>query len=483
MKIDLKLIIKKFLGFSVGTWASALISFITTPVITWLILPQEFGKYSLYTLSLMIIQITSFLGSDQAFVRMYYEFKEESERRKLLWTALIISFFTLGIISFFIILKAANVNSLITGKAGEQFSLPLLIICGVFLSIMERFVTLVIRMEQNAKLFSLIRFIGALANALCAISLSIFYSKSFYSLIIAFLISKISTILIGIANYAYLWRPVISLPIFLKPILRYGLPLVPSMMITWIFQSMDRIGLRSWSTLTELGIYSAAFKIVAVMNLIQQGFTTFWVPLAYDIYENSRDESEKFFSKAFKYMSLIMIGFGSWVILISPLIFLLLAKSYRSAAQVAPFLVLTPVMYTTSEMTTYGINFVKRTYWHVVIASISAGVNFLGNFYLIPIFGAKGAAISTGISYIVFFLTRTFFGFKYFKFNVNWLLFYINLLLLVSEAAIFTFSNNIPFTFLYGAVSFTFLILINRRESHKLIKFAISFLKDSLKKG
>ena len=40
---------------------------------------------------------------------------------------------------------------------------------------------------------------------------------------------------------------------------------------------------------------------------------------------------------------------------------------------------------------------------HIVVAGVSATVNLIGNSILFSIYGAKGAAISTGASYIVLF--------------------------------------------------------------------------------
>jgi len=47
--------IKSFFQFSIGQWVAALISFITTPITTWLIIPEEFGKASMFTLAFNLL--------------------------------------------------------------------------------------------------------------------------------------------------------------------------------------------------------------------------------------------------------------------------------------------------------------------------------------------------------------------------------------------------------------------------------------------
>lgn len=93
--------IKSFFQFSIGQWIAALISFVTTPITTWLIIPEEFGKASMFTLAFNLLLNIALLGADQGFVRMFYE-KEENKRKNLLWNALLPSL-SVGIIIFIII--------------------------------------------------------------------------------------------------------------------------------------------------------------------------------------------------------------------------------------------------------------------------------------------------------------------------------------------------------------------------------------------
>jgi len=63
-----------------------------------------------------------------------------------------------------------------------------------------------------------------------------------------------------------------------------------------------------------------------------------------------------------------------------------------------------------SETTVVGIGISRRSSFAMLAALIAFGVNVAGNFWLIPIFGAKGAAVSTCVSFLVFFVLRTEFS-------------------------------------------------------------------------
>ncbi len=76
-----------------------------------------------------------------------------------------------------------------------------------------------------------------------------------------------------------------------------------------------------------------------------------------------------------------------------------------------------PIMYTISETTVLGINFKKKTIYHIWISIISATSNIILNVLLIPFFGAKGAAMATGLAYFIHWGGRTFFSYKCLKIN------------------------------------------------------------------
>ena len=130
-----------------------------------------------------------------------------------------------------------------------------------------------------------------------------------------------------------------------------------------------------------------------------------------------------------------IVSFGMLIIAIcmvggKDFIIFLLGNDYRRAMYIFPFLTFMPVMYTISETTVLGINFQKKTYMHIVVAGVSAAVNFIGNSILVPIYGAKGAAISTGFSYVVLFLVRTIVSRKLYKVDFQLGHLFIGLILL-----------------------------------------------------
>jgi len=471
--LPIKAYIKSFLSFSIGTWLRAIISFITTPIISYLIVPEEFGKASMFSLIYNVSLIISTIGLDQSFVRFYNEVENE-KRRSLFWECLLLPLlFSILISTGFVAFEKRT--SIILFQTyypfiGWLFSLSL--ITGLF----QRFNQLSIRMQKKGFAYSMIQIISSIFNVLCTILYAKFISADFYAIIVGQIVGNVAAL-----TYGFLidkeYRKISKIKVInVKKYIKYGLPFIPTFLITWLFTSMDRISLRRYSTFNEMGLYTAAFKLVSVMNLIQAGFTTFWVPVSYEKYAKE-PENKEFYRKAFLSISFVMYIFGLLVIGFKDIIFLLFAKSYREASYIAPFLILMPIMYTISETTVIGINFKKKTYWHIVIATISALSNFIGNTLLVPVLGGKGAAISTGLSYIVFFSMRTTISKKLYnvKYDLSKIVF--SNIVIVLVALIGTFRRNTLEIILSSFIGIFIILCLYHKQLKYLIKKSKKFTK------
>ncbi|WP_126994251.1 lipopolysaccharide biosynthesis protein, partial [Thermosipho globiformans] len=387
------------------------------------------------------------------------------------WSCLFPSVILGFLVSLFFIVFEKSLSIFLYGDyyKGIGYLLAFSLLSGIF----QRFNQLSIRMQKKGFLFSLISVILALGNFGGTVVYALIVSRSFYAIIFGQIIGNIFSLLVGFFIDKQ-FRSFSKLNFEkLVEFLKYGIPFIPSMILYWLFSSIDRISLRQFSTFTEIGLYSAAFKIVSIMQLIQVGFTTFWAPLAYEKY-NSEDSSDNFFEKANSLISAILFVFGLLLLVFKDLIFLFFAKSYREASYIAPFLILYPIMYMLSETTVLGINFSKKTYWHIVITGVSAFVNFVGNSILVPFLGAKGAAISTGLSYVVFFTLRTVIAQKYYPMNIKMKRIYISVFLIVIIASVGTFFKVSYIYYIFCAIVLLIYLL--------LYKDVISYVRGQIKR-
>ena len=113
-------------------------------------------------------------------------------------------------------------------------------------------------------------------------------------------------------------------------------------------------------------------------------------------------------------------------------------------------------MYTISETTVNGLVFMKKSNYQVVVAIGACIVNIIGNTILVPKVGCKGAAISTGLSYIVFFSLRTFLSNRCFYVDFKLKRFYTLTFLIVLYAGYSTF---FPFG-VYSVIGYVICVIL-----------------------
>ena len=398
---------KKFLEFALGSGITMILGLLTTPVITRIISPEQFGKLSMFNTVSNIASVLLILGCDQSFMRFFYE-EEPENRRGLLFKVVKVPAFVTIISSVMMLFFSAPLIRFMVGES--KLSVTLLFIAQIIFLVVGRFAMLVVRMQQKGKQYSTVQVLGKASYIAVTLLIFIFLGDNYLVLIIATTISNMIMALISILFEREFWfkktNSYVSNKFTTHELLKYGFPFVFVYIVNWLFQSIDKFTITAFKGYEEVGIYSSANSIISMLNIIQTTFSTFWTPVAYEHYKENPEDTG-FFIKVNDIVTFIMILFGIGFITCKGLISLLLGPQYRTASYIMPFLVIMPIMYTISETTVQGIAFVKKTNYYLWIAVISAITNAIGNFILVPSMGAKGAAISTGFSYVIFAVLRT----------------------------------------------------------------------------
>jgi O-antigen/teichoic acid export membrane protein len=176
---SISLFVKRFLAFLAGPVISAGISFLIVPLTTWLVSPAEFGKASMYTLVVSLFSLVVYLGIDQAYVR---EYNESGDRRGLFMNSLILPLLFSLVVSSVVFLSWKTFSSTLFGK--EDFLPAILFVVAFPFTVLERFNLLSIRMEEKARVYSLLTILRQLLRAPLLIFF-LYYFRNFHGVIFA----------------------------------------------------------------------------------------------------------------------------------------------------------------------------------------------------------------------------------------------------------------------------------------------------------
>lgn len=463
----MKKILDKLIQFSFGQVIVFFLGIIITPIITRVYSPVEMGKYSFFESFSSLIYTLLILGLDQSFICYFYAEKEVAQI-KLFYKVIIPPVLLVTFLGGFCFPFSNNFSYYLVGESNSI--LFVFFQLQVISSILLRFVTSLTRMQQNTLLFSILLSGQKIVYLVLAILFSLYATNSYFNLIRAFLFSNIIVILIGIL-FTIKKYPNSSEKVktTYKELFTFGIPFIFSNALTWIFQSIDKIAIKSFCNYEEIGIYAGAVSIVNLMTVFQSSFTTFWIPIAYEHYEKE-PENTHFFLRVNEIVSYGMIVLAMCIVICKDIIICFLGKEYKMAVEVFPFLLFMPIMYTVSETTSLGINFKKKSVFHIYISLIVSFINVIGNLLLVPVLGAKGAAISTGCSYVFFWVFRTFFSYKVYKIKYNLLPFIAGTLLLSFYCVVTLFIRHTYVNMLLGVVMLGAETWIYRKEIKNIIK-------------
>lgn len=480
MKNGKKSPVKDFIIISGGSFLNLLIGVFTTPIITRLVDPNEYGQLSIFNLYVNISVLIFCVGLDQALVRYYYRSEDLEYKSSLVKKCWFIP------IVLWIIFCGVFLSLFSTGLVQFEFDGYITIILAVCvgIQIVNRIALLVLRLEYQSAMYSFVNCI----NKICYTVLAVLLIKTIktgylYILTISITISYLASLVISILLEKHIWtyKSKSCKEIDSKQLIKYGAPFILSMGLTTVFQGIDKLSLNHFCTYAEVGIYSSAMSLVHVFAILQSSFNAIWAPMATEHYEKAPGEKD-FYRKGNAYITIMMFSFGLALILVKDVFAILLGPKYREAAYILPCLCFNPIMYTISETTVSGINFSQKSHLHIWVALGACTVNIIGNTIMVPFIGGRGAAISTGISYIVFFALRTILSNKYYK--VDFQIWKISIVTILTFAyALFnTFVKFNVITIVGFIVCVAVLLVLYHSDFVSCIQFAMKTVKSRINK-
>jgi len=458
--------LKKFLSCSIGGWLAMVIGFITVPVTTRLFNPDDFGRLAMFSLFVSVISTIVGMGMLNAYVRFFYEEVAENRKRLLFkcvkYPICLITLTSIGIALFSQFISNYIVNEI-------DYHVVICLILAVLFECIGTFADWTVRMQERGKIFSLLTFLRRFLNFILIIGFYKLAIINYSALIYAFTIASGVVTSLGIFFERNIWsfdfifqhKRLNDAKHTSSEIVRYAVPFLFSNIISWIFSSCDRVAINHWSGLEELGIYSAAFSITAILTVLQNSITTFIGPIIMKKYEG-KDNVDDFLIKISDIVTVLMFGFAILLLLFKDIVIFILGEKYREAVYLMPLLVFAPVMYTISETTFYGIIFKKKSKAHLYVSIVASLVSVIGNVILVPEYGARGAVIATAIAWIMFFIMRTWFSAKYYQIKYSFVKIGWLTLCLFMYSMYLTFYNDTYISTIIGIATLVCLFILYR---------------------
>jgi len=400
---------RQTLVYGMGKVITRLIPFLILPVLTNYLSPEQFGIQILFYILIAIIMEVIRSGQDIALLRFYVP-EQDLNRRKLIfstvfWTSILFT----SIIAFLLFNFPEFWVSLLINQPTQHPNWMLYIIklvAGIcWLDNMAAFPLTILRGESRSGRFLFATISGVTVQTILTIWFLIGLNRGVAAIFEANIIASLVVFLITLPTVFSRIRLAFDKTI-LVACLAFGLPNLPNSIFVQIIEFSDRKILELYRSASEVGIYSAGYKLGMFLSIIAMGFRLAWQPFFLRI--SNREDAKLIYGRVLTYFVVVICWF--FLILtsiIQPLVRwqipgiekTLIPSEYWQGIDVFPVILLAHIFNGLYAVFMVGIYLKNKIFVLPWITAVAAVVNIGGNILLVPHYGMWASAWLTVVSY------------------------------------------------------------------------------------
>lgn len=433
--------------YGVSSIAARFLNYLLTPYITGVLVTAEYGEMSLVYALIPFLNILFTYGLETAFFR----YVQKKEIRDDVYSTITLSllFSTIALTCLLLLLRDPLAALIRVNNHPEYITWAAFII-GLDALTTISFARL--RQQGRPIKYALVRIVGILVNiglvifflSVCpAIAkknpnsfIGVFYKEEnviTYILIANLAQSAISFLLLSREFFAFRWKFNFTL---WKEIMVYSLPLIIAGLGGMINETLDRIMLGWWSTAkdpqSEVGIYSACYKLAILISLFVQAFRLGAEPFFFKQAEG--ENPQRTYARVMKFFVIAVSGMFLLVTLYLDIWKHFLGRpSYWEGLAVVPILLFANIFLGIYYNLSIWYKVSNRTGAGAQITLIGAAITILINYFFIPSMGYMACAWATFFCYGTMMVLSFTWGQKAYPVPYAWkkLLAYLVIVLLI----------------------------------------------------
>ena len=398
---NMPLQVKVSLIYTISSIIQKCIVFITLPIFTRLMTETQYGQYSYYQSWLSLIIIFSTLNLQYgSFDTAMIKFENDRSRYISSLQGLITLITTL--LFFIYIINPKFWNNLL--------DMPTILMVAMFIEIL--FSTVIAFWTNRARFEYKYKEMVFLTLAISLLSplLGLFAVTHSTEKGVARIVSNVFVYL-SIGLFIYFYHLKKGKTLFDKNYwtyaLKFNIPLIPYYLSQMIFNQSDRIMIKSMCNFDKVALYSMGNQLGLVLVFVLNAINSSFVPW---MYNNLKKENYKPLKKVSNYLVFLISCILLSLILFGPeCIYILGGTKYASAVWVVPPVAGSLLFLFLSQLSINIMFFYEDTSALVKGSILSAVINVVLNYLLIPIFGFIAAGYTTLFSYIIFWLSNLYY--------------------------------------------------------------------------
>ncbi len=442
--------------YMIGMILTRLAPLVMIPLYTHYLTPDDYGVVALLVMTGDVIAILISMGLSVAVFRFYAEKEQESEKKKVVSTALVMGNALFFCIFGTLVIFSSQVSTLVFGSAEYTYYFQLTFVALALQASIEIPLSY-LRARSKSSEFVIV----SIVRTVLQLTLNVVLIAVVHLGILGILYSTLTTFAITASYLMYVTIRDCGITVSRsigRQLVSYGYPLVFSNMGEFILTFSDRFFLKAYTNLTEVGLYTLGYKFgMFVSFIVLAPFHQHWSIEMFKI--DKRPDREEVFRKVLMAVSMAALIFIFMLsVFIKEIVHILASPSYLSAYKVVPIVALGYYYFGLARFFRLGAMITKRTKYIAYSTSIAAVVNVLLNLLLIPRFGMFGAGAATVGSFFVQFAVMAYWSNKLYPVSFSWTR--LNLLLLYAIVILLVSYSVMPDNILLGILKDSIFALI-----------------------
>lgn len=383
------------IAFAVSNFASKILVFLLVPLYTSVLSTNDYGIADLVTNTVNLLYPILTLSIMEATLR--YSFDSNIAKDEVLLNSLIVIIIAEGVL-----ICITPITKSYIGELQEYWIWLLIIFFGFNLQqVLSQFVKGI----GNTKIFAKSGIVQTLVVVISNIIGLLILNGGLKAYLLSIALGYYITVCYLIFASKIKLKKFTLNPGLFKEMVLYSIPMIPTLVSWWVSTSADKYVIIAYLGIAASGIYSVAYKIPSVLNLLTNIFTSAWMISA--IQSISDEDSEVYQSNVYKYFNAVNVLVCTILIIFSQILGkILFAKEFYEAWHCVPFLLVAYVFAGLSGFLASSFRAEKNTKG-LVGSSLAGGItNIILNIVCIPFLGIMGAAFTTLIGFAVTFFLR-----------------------------------------------------------------------------
>jgi O-antigen/teichoic acid export membrane protein len=279
--------------FAIATMGNKLVSAMLFPLYGLYLKKQgELADWGLTNTITLILTYLCILGTDAAMAFYFYDAKDETERRTYFTNAVAFSGGLCLVLTLLVTLAKEPLTEWIYANP-ERYDLLLpTAFLATFGAILIQHILGYARYSRRVWLFNIFSMAYVIGSSLLSFWFLAEWHAGVQGLFYGQLIGQLSVaaILLFIFRKEFVWRFSAD---HLKNLVKYGAPLLPTLLAFWVMSSVGRQFLYYLDTLKNADIYEACMRLASIIVLITSPFQLAWRPFSMSIKE--REDAPRLF--------------------------------------------------------------------------------------------------------------------------------------------------------------------------------------------